>query len=177
MSFAEAWTSATTDTERSEAPEPGVYEVTLEDARAWTAQSGTDWFAVDLHVIAGASTGHQWSVLANLSKEGGVKAAKSMSAKLGVAIDEVSGLADLDRLLKVQVGNYYEVDVVQRGDFRNTYIRDRITGEQPAESDVPSDFPSADSSGSDDAEDIPFKARFTAFEEGYHHHNPFVSDG
>ena len=161
MSFQEQWGSATVnDSDKSSPPEPGTYEVALDDARAFTAKSGTDWFVVAFRVVTGQGIGHQWSVLANLAKDGGVAAAKSMSAKLGVPIDEVNCLEDLDRLAKLQVGGYYAVDVVQKGDFRNTYIRERVTGETPA-SDVPaSDVPVPDAVGAGfaavDDDDIPF---------------------
>lgn len=156
MSFGDQWASATVgDNERTEPPEAGTYEVALEDARAFTAKSGTDWFVVDFKIVTGHGTGHKWSVLANLGKEGGVTAAKAMSAKIGVPIDEVAGLEDLDRLVKQHIGEYFEVDVVQKGDFRNTYIRDRVTAVEPA-SDIPTDPVPVNAAQSAIDDDIPF---------------------
>lgn len=156
--FSDTWSATTvSDNEQTEPPEPGTYEIALDDARAFTAKSGKDWFVVELRIVTGENMGHQWSVLADLTKDGGVKAAKSMSAKLGVPIDEIGSLDDLDRLAKQHVGSYYEVDVVQRGDFRNTYFRGPITGEQMSTSDVPADVPTAAAPGAAVADDeIPF---------------------
>lgn len=160
MSFGETWGNTTvSDNEQSEPPEPGTYEVALDDARAFTAKSGKDWFVVELRVVTGENIGHQWSVLADLTKEGGVKAAKSMSAKLGLPVDEIHSLDDLDRLAKLHTGSYYEVDVVQKGEFRNTYIRGPLTGEQTSTSDVPADVPAAATTApAYDDDDIPFAA-------------------
>lgn len=155
MSFGDQWASTTVgENDTSDPPEAGTYSVSLDDARAFTAKSGTDWFVVDFKIVTGHGTDHKWSVLANLSKEGGVKAAKSMSVKLGVPIDEVAGLEDLDRLVKEHIGEYFEVDVVQKGDFRNTYIKDRVSGE--AASDIPTDREPVAVAVDDDDDDIPF---------------------
>jgi hypothetical protein len=161
MSFGDQWAVATVnDSDRTDPPEPGTYETALTDARAFTAKtSGVDWFVIELRVLAGPQQDHTWSVLANLNKEGGVVAAKSMSAKLGVAIDDVHSLDDLDRLVKVHIGNYYSVDVVQNGEWRNTFIRERIAGATMPLSDVPSDVPVPAGNahpGPVDEEDIPF---------------------
>jgi hypothetical protein len=156
MSFGDQWASATVGDNDSTPPECGIYDIALDDASAFTAKSGVDWFVVKLRVCNGAEMGHQWSVLANLTKEGGVKAAKAMSAKIGVPIDEVTGLEDLDRLVKQHIGEYFEVEVVQKGEFRNTYFRDRATGDTPS-GDVPADpAPVGAAQTAIDDDDIPF---------------------
>jgi hypothetical protein len=158
MSFADTWAAAkVNDSEKSDPPDVGMYEVAIEDARAFTAQSGKDWFVVDFKVLSGASAGHTWSVLANLGTDGGVNAAKSMSAKLGVPVDQVSGLESLDSLVKQSVGGYFMVEVVQKGDFRNTYIRERMNAGQPAVANVSAAIAASDAQAPvvyDD--DIPF---------------------
>jgi hypothetical protein len=155
MSFGDQWASATIGGDTSDPPEPGTYEVALTDGRAFTSKGSEDWFVVEFRILAGHGQDHTWSVMANLGKEGGVKAAKAMSAKLGVPIDEVTCLQDLDRLVKQQVGGYFEVDVVQNGDYRNTFIRDRVSGE--AASDLPTDpAPVGGGPATFDDDDIPF---------------------
>lgn len=173
MSFADQWGAATVnDSDRTEPPEPGLYEVALDDARAFTAQSGNPWFVVELRVVTGDQTGHKWSILADLAKEGGIKAAKSMSAKLGVDVSEIASIEDLDRLAKVHVGSYYTVDVVQKGDFRNTYVRGPADGvSEPAGAAAQS---AAQEPPPYTDEDIPFKWRSVEFEDRYHNWNAFA---
>lgn len=155
MSFAETWGSTTvSDNDRSEAPAPGTYEVAIEDAKAFTSKAGDDWFVVELKIITGDQAGHQWAVLSKLSTEGGVKAAKSMCSRMGVPVNAITSLDELDTAAKTVVGQYFAADVVQKGEYRNTYIGDRLTGVEPV-SDVPSDVP-AEGAAPDDDDDIPF---------------------
>lgn len=151
------WNTTTVDSNNtSEAPDPGTYEVLLHDAKAFTSKAGDDYVALELKVAAGEHAGHEWTELRSFRNEGAVKATKATVSRLGLTdIDEIASLDEFDARLKKLVGNWYTVDVVQKGEYRNTYINGKVNNE-PVTPDVPadtSDFQPAAATGDDD---IPF---------------------
>lgn len=155
MSFGDQWGAATVgENDRSDPPEPGIYQVAVTDAKAFTAKSGSDYLIVELRIVSGHGIGHEWSLVANLSTEGGVKAAKNISARLGLPIEHIASLEDLDREVKIPIGSYFEVEVVQKGEWRNTYIKGPATADV---SDVtPAEPASVGAAQSTVDDDIPF---------------------
>ena len=158
MSFnPQQWNTTSVDNGKSEAPEPGTYEVLLHDARAFTSKAGDDYVALELKVATGAAAGHEWTELRSFRDEKAVKATKATVARLGMTdIDEIASLDEFDTRLKQLVGNWYTVDVKQNGDYRNVYFNGQTNGRPAMQSDVPadtSDFAPA-AAGNDD--DIPF---------------------
>lgn len=122
--------------DQTEAPDPGVYDVTVTDGKAFVSKAGNPVIVVELQVLGGSSHNHQWAELRGLKTEGQVKAAKAMCARLGVDVDNVFGLADIDAQLKGCVGLYYTVEVKQNGDYRNVYVLGRCETAPPG-TDVP----------------------------------------
>jgi hypothetical protein len=156
------WNQTTVDSNgNSEAPDPGTYEVLLHDARAFTSKAGDDYVALELKVAAGEHAGHEWTELRSFRNEGAVRATKATVTRLGLTgIDEIASLDEFDAQLKQLIGNWYTVDVVQKGEYRNTYINGQVSN-TPAASDVPadtSDFEPATAPGAAALgdEDIPF---------------------
>lgn len=153
------WSSTTVDSNNtSDAPEPGTYEVLLQDAKAFTSKAGEDYVALELKVATGEHAGHEWTELRSFRNEGAVKATKATVARLGMNVDEIATLDEFDSQLKQLVGTWYTVDVVQKGEYRNTYINGKVNNE-PVTPDVPadtSDFQSAATAATAATDDIPF---------------------
>jgi len=141
VSFTDAWTAAgDVDAERddnTDPPEPGLYDVTLTGFKAFTSKSGNEVLVVDWRVAAGPQTGYEWTQLGGFKSEGQAKAAKSMCSRLGIPVADITGLEQLDQAGKTMVGNYYEVEIVQKGDFRNLYVQNRVHPGAPGTSDIP----------------------------------------
>lgn len=148
------WQDADPDAgfENSEPPDPGLYEVSVQDARAFESKAGDDILVVEFRVITGPLTGHTWGVVNTFKSEGAVKVAKGMCSRLGVDVDGIGSLDELDTAVKAVLGNYYAVEVKQNGQYRNTYV------EAPL-SDVPKQgipgMPDATAPAADD-EPVPF---------------------
>lgn len=152
MSFDSTWSTADPDAvgniDNAEPPEPGVYDVTLIGAGAFTSKKQEDWVKL---LWRRMPDGHEWPVLLGFASEKGANFTKRECRELGVNVDTVGSLDELDTAVKAYVGHYYTVEVVQNGEFRNTYLRGRM-------SDVPadtSDFAPAAVSGPVD-DTIPF---------------------
>lgn len=152
-----AWQQADIDnTADSKAPEPGVYETSVQDARAFTSEKGNDVMVVELRVLSGPEEGHTWSEVRGFKNEGSIKAAKSMCARLGVDVASINSLDRLDTALETVIGQYYAIEVKRNGEYLNTYITGRLTS-APPKSDVPNDGfePVAASAASTAGEDDP----------------------
>lgn len=156
MTFNDTWPTATVnDGERDDRTPPpeGDYDVALVDAGAFTAKSGNDIVKLGLRVIGGLSNGHEWTELRNFKSQGAANATKTTCARLGVPVEGVSSLAELNDRLKEIVGQYFEVTVQRNGEYLNTYING------PAIPDVPINEPEPIAVGSDPSpgdDDIPF---------------------
>lgn len=133
----DTWQSTSIDqNDETEAPEPGAYDVTVTDARAFVSKAGNAVIVIDFQVLGGQSHGHQWTELRGLKTEGQIKAAKATCARLGVDVDTVFGLEDIDAQLKGCIGLYYTVEVKQNGEWRNVYVQGRCDTPPPT-TDVP----------------------------------------
>lgn len=158
-----AWQQADINTteERTGPPEPGTYVVALEDAKAFTSKAGNSVMVLDLRVTGGDADGYAWGEVRGFANDGQIKAAKATCSRIGVDVDHVTSLDEIDELLKQHVGEFYEVNVVQNGDYRNVYVNGHASGDfQAPQTDVPadtSDFePAASPAGGVPDEDIPF---------------------
>jgi hypothetical protein len=131
MSFDNTWANATVeDQDRAEAPEPGTYTVVIRDAKAITSkEKGEDWVIVEIEGLDGVAEGHQWPVIQGFRTPQAAGFTKRVCRDLGVDIDNVNNLDDLDAQLKTTIGQYHTVDVKQKGDFKNTYFQGRVTQE------------------------------------------------
>jgi hypothetical protein len=78
-----------------------------------------------------------WSDVRGFKSEAAAGVAKSFCAALGVSHAEVTSLEELDYALKLVVGFYYKVAVVQNGQYTNVYVNERLDGSAAGESDVP----------------------------------------
>lgn len=154
MSFDESWGHASVDNDGGEAPEPGIYDVAIDDAKAFTSRAGKDVLIFELRVVTGPAMGHQWTEMRGFDTAPQTKAAKSMCHQLDVPVDEVESLEGLDQQVKGLIGRYFEVDIVQNGQWRNCYVRGP-SATTPAGSDLPSQ-PVAAPAAPVDEEDIPF---------------------
>ena len=140
MSFpTDQWQNASVnnDDDTTEAPDPGpsgraTFEVELTDAKAFVSKAGNAVIVLDMKVLGGPMDTYSWTELRGLKSEGSIKAAKATCAKLGVDVDNVLGLEDIDSQLKGCVGGWYEIEVVQNGEWRNVYVLGRA-GRKPPE--------------------------------------------
>jgi hypothetical protein len=159
MSFDSTWPNATADSTNNEShppPEPGEYSVTVQDARAFTSKAGNEVMIVEFCVLDGPRAGYVWSDVRGFKSEAAAGVAKSFCAALGVSHAEVTSLKELDYALKLVVGFYYKVAVVQNGQYTNVYVNERLDGSAVPASDVPNgDVPTHVPSTASD-ESVPF---------------------
>lgn len=152
--FDQTWGSANPDAKGdNEPPEPGTYDVALTDAAAWVAKSGKTVMKLSYAVMP---DGQQWTAIFGFASQKAANVAKGQARDLGVDIDNVHGLDELDGALKALIGGYFTVDVQQNGDFVNTYVKGRMLGSDIPDVPVPEMAPAATASGGDDDADIPF---------------------
>lgn len=151
------WNTTTVDSNgNSQAPEPGTYEVLLHDARAFTSKAGDDYVALELKVATGELAGHEWTELRSFRDEKAVKATKATVSRIGLTdIDQITSLDEFDTRLKQLIGNWYMVDVVQKGEYRNTYFNGQVSNTPPAP-DVPADTSDFQPAAATATDDIPF---------------------
>lgn len=151
----QAWESAEVD-DRAPAPDPGVYEVVVEDVQAFTSNSGNDIVVIGFKIATGPQAGYEWSELRGFKNEGSIKATKATCARLGVDVGSVTNLTELDAALKAAaVGNWYSIEVKQNGEYRNVYVNSKV---EAGTTDVPApkaeEFATAGAPAAD--EPIPF---------------------
>lgn len=158
MSFSDTWANATVEDQpdRTQPPEPGLYTAVIRDAKAITAKnSGKDFVILEFEGIDGAAAQHQWSVLQGFSSEQQASITKRVVRDVGVDIDNVTSLDDLDQALKAAIGQYFTVRVKQNGEYRNTYIDGPATPiEQQQLPAAAATAPAGNGTADDD--DIPF---------------------
>jgi hypothetical protein len=132
MSFTNTWASATVEEQGgNDAPAPGLYTVAVVDAKAFTSKKGDDWVIIELRGLDGASTDHEWPLLLGFKSQEQANFTKRACRDLGVDVDNVTGLEALDEALKAAcVGRYFNVEVKQNGEYRNTYLQGPSEGVQ-----------------------------------------------
>lgn len=148
MGFNDTWHDADPDAvggEKTQPPEPGLYTVTLMDGAAFTSKRGDDWMRISIEDVA---TRHAWDVLFGFGSQAAANVAKNQARELGVDVNQATSLEALDTQLKQQLGQYLEVEVVQDGEYRNSYVRGRAESLGAA-------IPAA-VTGADDSSDTPF---------------------
>lgn len=152
MTFSDTWQDANPDGGDNEPPEPGVYDVALIDADAFTSKAGDDWAKLELQDVA---TKYEWTLLLGFKNPKQAGFSKGVCQTVGVDVDSVSSLEELGSALKTHVGSYYSVKVEQNGDYRNTYING--PADEGPKAEVPADTeglePAAAASGD---ESVPF---------------------
>jgi hypothetical protein len=159
MSFQDTWHDATVDDQpdRTQPPAPGNgYTVAVRDAKAINSKAGDDWVIIELEGVTGAASEHQWSVLRGFKSPQQAGFTKRVCRDLGVDIDAVTSLDELDQALKPIIGQYFTVDVVQNGEYRNTYFRG--TAGPPEQEQLPAAAVGGGpgSATNEDGESIPF---------------------
>jgi hypothetical protein len=155
MSFNDTWASATVEDQpdRTQPPEPGLYTVAIQDAKAITSEAGEDWVIIELEGIDGKAAEHRWSVVQGFRTPQATGFTKCVCRDLGVDIDAVTSLDQLDTALKPIVGRYFTVQVKQKGEYRNTYFQGQVRTDEKLPEEQRAAAASA-TNGNDD--DIPF---------------------
>lgn len=103
-----------------EPPADGVYQVTLVDAGAFTAQSSGKAFVKT--ELKDESTDYSWTVLHGFKSQAQANVTKKTCRTMGVDIDTVASEDALDTAMKALIGQYFTVTVKTNGQYRNTYI-------------------------------------------------------
>jgi hypothetical protein len=133
VSFSETWPKATADgSENNDPPPEGSYEVALVDTSAFVSKKGAEIVKLELRVVSAHENGHEWTELRSFASQGAANAAKAACSRLGVDVESVSSLEELDAELKQLVGRYYEVSVVRNGEYLNTYVEHETTAQHAA---------------------------------------------
>ena len=157
MSFSENWSKATVDGSENTSPPPeGTYEVALVQASAFTSKKGAEIVKLEFRVVSVKEQGHEWTEIRSFASQGAANAAKATCFRLGVDVETVATLEELDSELKACAGRYYEVTVKRNGEYLNTYVEDVVTpsgGTPPAGDFQPAPVPLLD-------DDVPFLSRF-----------------
>lgn len=148
------------------APDPGNYTVVLEATSAYTNKKQNDVIRLDLRVISSeygnAWAHHTWAEFLNFKTDLSYNFAKGTLEKLGMNLDGVASLADFNTRLAPLVGNWYLIEVEDKGQYRNVYFRDQVPTDGPVTvpgTDVPadvSDFQPAPATVAPSDDDIPF---------------------
>jgi hypothetical protein len=143
--FASTWGNASTNPQdQDDTPPPvGKHNASLDDARAFTSKQGNETLVAEFRVLDGPHEGVKWSVLHGFKNERAAGVAKSFSQSLGVDVESVTGIEELNEALKPHVGYY------------NTYVTGRLDGSTPV-SDVPADGAPAHEPVPTDTDDIPW---------------------
>jgi hypothetical protein len=137
-------------------PEPGTYYATVEDATVFTSSAGEDYIRMGYRIVGGADDGYTWSMLGgSFNNETATAIAKTHCARLGIDVNQVNALEELDESLKACVGRSYEITVKDNGEFRNVYVN-RDVSDEVGESDIPTPEMEPAPVGADDEDPIPF---------------------
>lgn len=125
------WANTSADTsgngDDNPPPEPGHYEAVLVDAKAWTAaKSGDDTMKLVWQIATGTRAGYTFDELFSFAPNR-IEVTKKTAAKLGMNHEGITSIQDFDARLKPLIGNWYGLEVVQNGDFRNVYVRAQVT--------------------------------------------------
>lgn len=155
MTFQDTWDKASKEgiNEDNEAPPDGAYEVALTGAAAFTSKKGEQVVKLELQVVSAMDTGHEWTVIQGFKNQKQASVTKATCYKLGVDVDTVASLEELDSELAQLIGNYYSVDVARKGDFANTYFNQKTATAEESEA-KPEPAPVA--TGGADDDDVPF---------------------
>ena len=135
---ANKWASTSVE-ENNPAPEPGTYEALLHDARAFTSNAGKDFVVLSWRVASGPEAGYEWDDLRGFGSDGAIKATKATLIRIGVDVDALTSLDEMDRAVQGAVGEWYVLEVKQNGDFRNTFVNQKISAPASNGSDINSD--------------------------------------
>lgn len=151
MSFADTWPKATIDgSDNTDPPPEGKYEVTLVNGSAFTSKKGTDIVKLELRVVSPDEQGYEWTELRSFGSQGAANAAKATCHRLGVDVEEVASLEELDSEIKGHIGAYYSVNVVRNGEYMNTYIEEATQAAEVPEPSEPGSVQPIDD------DDVPF---------------------
>ena len=126
MSFTDVWGNADPDaTGAGDPPEEGIYDVLLCDASAFMSKEKQElWIKLTFRQITGDS---EWDVLQGFRSQKQSNFSKRTCKLIGVDVDAIGSLEDLDRALRERCGNYFTVEVKQNGEFVNTYVQEGAT--------------------------------------------------
>jgi Protein of unknown function (DUF669) len=136
-----AWQNTPTDQngDRNPPPSPdGTYEVILKDGKAFTANSGDDYVVLTFEVSTGDQAGYAWDELRSFKSDGARGVTKTTLSRLGIDVDSLTALDDIDQAVKGKVGDWFTVDVKQNPKddrYRNVYVNGPST--PVAATDVP----------------------------------------
>lgn len=129
MSFDDNWQHAKVGESDGtlDPPDEGDFEVRLVDARAFTSKAGKDIVVLEVRVVdGGPHNDYQWTELRNFASQGAANAAKTTCDRIGVDVENIASLDDLDEALKQRIGDHCEVTVKRNGEYLNTYFNEAV---------------------------------------------------
>ncbi len=133
---AAAWANASDtagEQQDNPAPDPGTYRACLsEGTRAFTSKNGKDLVKFAWTIVDGPARGYEFNDMKGFQSPGAVNALKATCARLGVDTN-VSTLEDLNGRVRAQIGDWYEIEVVQNGQYRNVYVQGKISPPDPGD--------------------------------------------
>jgi hypothetical protein len=132
-------------------PGIGLFDVSLAEARAFTSKAGKDTVVLKWELN---TDGHTWPQLLGFASQAAANFTANQIRELGADPSSCTTLEQLNDELQRFVGLYYTVEVVQNGEYLNTYVRERAG--QATATDVPAMAPVAAAGGVVADDDIPF---------------------
>lgn len=147
MSFEDTWANASVDQTDDNSPPDGMYDAALVDAGAFTSKQGNDVAKLEFQTV---DKQYDWTMILGFGSPKQAGFSKATCMKIGVNVESVSSLDELDEALKAQVGGFFEVTVERNGEYVNTYVNDGAT---PGDVPPPDPVPATACFGDDD---IPF---------------------
>lgn len=128
MSFEENWANATVGdgTSNLEPPGEGQFDVKLLRAGAFTSKAGNEVMTLEVRVIDGEHEGYEWTEMRNFKTQGAANAAKATADRLGVDVEAVRSMADLDAGLRSLAGKTFVFNVERNGEYLNVYVSGEV---------------------------------------------------
>lgn len=169
-------------------PPVGKYQAVLESARGFVSKKGNEILALDWKVASGDLTGKEWTVIQGMSPKQRTPV-RILLENLGADLTAIEAAIEkgeepveaIGTALKQLAGTYYDVDVVQNGQYVNTNVTGtHVPASSQARSDVgdnPADFitPTVQKGDANEQGDpIPFLWRPVEYEDRYPGWNPFA---
>lgn len=125
MTFEQQWANASADENppsNMDPPGEGAFQVALTAAKALVSKKGNEVVILELRAVGPPSDGYEWTHFLRFEPQGVANIAKRTCHLIGVAVDAVESLDDLNEALQEHVGNYYDIEVKRNGDYLNVYF-------------------------------------------------------
>jgi len=114
-------------TDWGEPPPPGSYTAELTNSGAFTSKAGEDWCKFTFRIADGNQAGHEWDLIQTLEDKPALSITYRQLKAIGVDLDGVASLDELEGAISAYEGRRYLVEVSRNGQYTNTNIKGEDT--------------------------------------------------